>query len=495
MATLEERPIPWQELLEVLFRQHRVVLVTALLGLSVAVAQVTLRPPLYTAKARIQLTAKGFSGPREEAMSDKQIQAELAFLKSPVLVRSVLEKQNREVQEQPPLDRSALQQAIASIVDFFPTQYRKLHGIPVADPLDRIAQYFASRMSVAPLERSNLIEISFSHTDPQYAARFVNDLIEQHKIRIAELEEQAQDLTFWDAKTIESADRLENARLSLDRFLEAQGPDLISRDEVQLKSVLGRLETERVATETKALETRAEIAFLTGELSDHPETVEEHVRVTENELANLINEQILELEMERTELLTRYTLGSTPVRQVDRQIDALKERLATTDDQVLAETTTSLNPARQQLDIDILKARSSLIVIEARLAALDSQISTYREKLRQLRLVSAEFERLRNEVETADQAHQTYLKEAEESRFERSLIASQMVNISFVDQAEVPGTAEPFNSRARTLYGVLIGLGIGVFLAFARDWLDPSIKSSAQAMRLTGAPIIAEIPP
>ncbi len=90
MSTLEERPIPWRELLEALFRRRWTIVSITVAGFLVASILATLKAPTYTAVARIQLTAEGFSGPREEAMDFDQIQAELAFLKSPVLIRSVL---------------------------------------------------------------------------------------------------------------------------------------------------------------------------------------------------------------------------------------------------------------------------------------------------------------------------------------------------------------------------------------------------------------------
>ena len=39
-----------------------------------------------------------------------------------------------------------------------------------------------------------------------------------------------------------------------------------------------------------------------------------------------------------------------------------------------------------------------------------------------------------------------------------------------------------------------IGLLLGIAVALLRDWIDPSIKSTSQAERLTGVPVLAEIP-
>ncbi len=493
MSALEEKPIPWREMLETLFRRRWTIVAFTVGGFLLASILATLKAPTYTATARIQLTAEGFAGPREEAMDFSQIQAELAYLKSPVLIRSVLRKYQQEASEDGQ-ESLSLNTLINSPKRLANNIYRRLHGMPVSDPLESLAQVLADSIEVEPVGRSNVIEISYRGSDPDQAAAFVNDLIEAHTDRIARLEGETETLPFWDAKIKEAAQRSRDAQLALDAFEAEQGPDLLARDEAQLKTVLAKLEADRIALETRIFEAEAQISFLSQELLTQPETIEEEIRVSESQLAQLIEEQILELEMERTELLTRYTPQSTPVRQIDRQIESLQNRLETTDAQSLAETTTGPNPARQQVELDLMRARGDLNSTRARLFALGSQIEAYRERLTKLELSAAELARLTNEVETASEAHQNYLRQAESARFDRSLGASKLVNVSLIDPAEVPGAPERSYRLRKVIQGTLIGFVLGILIAFLRDWLDPTVKGSYQASRLTGLPVISEIP-
>lgn len=493
MSVLEEKPIPWRELVETLFRRRWTIVALTVAGFLLASVLATLQTPTYTATARIQLTAEGIAGPREEAMDFEQIQAELAYLKSPVLVRSVLRKYQG--------DSEALSQKVMSFNYMVNSPkrlandlYRRLHGMPISDPLESQAQALAEHISVAPIGRSNVIEISFQGSDPALAAAFVNDLIEAHTDRIAMLEGDTEALPFWDAKIKEAAQRSREAQLALDAYEAKQGPDLLARDEAQLKTVLAKLEADRIGLETRVFEAQAQISFLSQELLTQPETIEEEIKVSESALANLIEEQILELEIERTELLTRYTPQSTPVRQLDRQIESLQNRLDTTDTQRLAETTTGPNPARQQVELDLMRARGELTATKARLVALSAQLEAYRDRLTKLELSSGELDRLTNEFASASEAHQNYLRQAEAARFDRSLGASKLVNVSLIDPAEAPGAPERSYRLKKIVRGTLFGLLAGLLVAFIRDWLDPTVKSSYQAARLTGIPVISEIP-
>jgi len=42
--------------------------------------------------------------------------------------------------------------------------------------------------------------------------------------------------------------------------------------------------------------------------------------------------------------------------------------------------------------------------------------------------------------------------------------------------------------------GLVISLALGMGLAFLIDRMDPSVKSSLQAQRATGLPVLTEIP-
>ena len=57
------------------------------------------------------------------------------------------------------------------------------------------------------------------------------------------------------------------------------------------------------------------------------------------------------------------------------------------------------------------------------------------------------------------------------------------------------GDADVLRGGRRTVaLSLFAGLAIGVGGAFLRDWWDPSIKSSAEASRLSQVPVLAEIP-
>ncbi|MCG8463127.1 MAG: hypothetical protein MI919_43140, partial [Holophagales bacterium] len=265
-------------------------------------------------------------------------------------------------------------------------------------------------------------------------------------------------------------------------------------DEEHLRKVLSQLEADRVETETRVLENQAKVEFLHEQLETLPDRIAAESTITESETVKLLKQNILELQIRRTELLSRYTPTSTRVQDLERQIEHAVLMLENHDDQQLEEVMTAVNPAYQTLNVDLVQTEARLAASQARLEALDEQIDIYRDKLNRLEMLSTELQRLKNDVENKEKAHQSYLQKEEEARLSSSLDESGIVNLAIFERAEPPVTAQPSKKKTTVITGLLVGLVLGVVLAFVRDFFDPRVKSSAQAYRLSSTPILAEVP-
>lgn len=490
---IEEQPLPWPEVLETLYRRRWVIATALLIGLLVPTLGALLEAPIFQVKARLLLAAQAVSGPRAEAMAETQIKSEIALLRSTSLVRSVLESEPY----------------VSERESHSPTLFQQLRALPRApirtlktllggdDPETRLNRQIASianRLSATPVISSNMIQVSLQHPNPHWAARFVNDLLNHHIERIAELNEQANARSFFQKQKNLLAQELEQARSALTAYRERHGPALLSGDQQQLRLVLARIEGERVSTETQLLEQQAAIEYLTRALAEYPETIDSESRISESEEVTLLNQRILELELERSELLSRFTPTSTRVREIDRRIEEAKALLATKERDTLTEVMKSVNPAYQSLQIELVQAEARMVSYAARLGALEEQIVQYRERMSEIERSAAQLQRLEDEVETKNEAYISYLRKEEEARLSSALDASRIVNLTVVENASVPPRPEPSTAPTRISIGGALGLIFGLALAFLRDWIDPAVKSSVQARRLSDLPVIAEIP-
>ena len=485
---IEEKPLPWQELIEVLFRRQRLIVGLGLVGLLASAAIALTTPDLYRASARVRLSAEALAGPRAEAMGRQQIQTEISYLEAPDLTHQVLQDYRRTQRPDEPnyapkhRAKKLVMRVLGGFIDFGEDEEE-----------DEIPGLLGN-LRVNQQGGTNLIEVSYTTYDAQWAARFVNDLLTIHVERIAEESENQRRALLNQDRANEAFSQWKEAQEVLAGFREEYGATLLSGDENHLRRVLSDLEASRVATETRVLELAAKVDFLTREISLHPDTIAAESKVTESDAVRQLNSRILELEMERSELLSRYTPTSIRVQDIERRIEEARRLLSTKERETLSEIKTVLNPAYQALEIELVETRGQLSASEAKVEALSTQIADYRNRLNRLENTAAELERYQEDVEIARKAYQGSRDREEEARRSSSLAESGMVNISIVGEAVPPKEPQPSKRTLILVGGLLGGLVLGIVLGFLRDWVDPTIKGSAQAYRLSRIPVIAEIP-
>ena len=490
---IEEKPLPWQELLEIFFRRKLLIAVFGVLGLVITTGIAITTPPTYKAVAKILLTDKAVSGPREEAMSNTQIKTELHYLQSPALIRAVLEfyqETHQPLQPEPPAFKKVTQRLKRKIQGL----YGKIHETPPTTNLDVRVQQLMPKIKPRSISGTNVIEIVQTGTDPDWTARFVNDLLDQHIKRIAKKNEENRADNFY----LEQRNLLyvgwKESQEALTEFRKKYGASLLSGDDEHLKKVLSQLEADRVETETRVLENQAKVDFLNDQLESLPEKIAAESTLKESETVKLLKQNLLNLELEKAKALSSFTPTSTRVQDIQMQIEQARKMLTATFDQKNEEVMTAVNPSFQTLNLELVQTEARLVASQARLEALESQIDLYRDKLNRLEMLSTELQRLRNDVENKEKAHQTYLQKEEEARLSSSLDESGIVNLDIFERAEPPVSPEASKAKIMVGAGLIVGLILGVVLAFIRDFLDPTIKGSAQAYRQSLVPIVAEIP-
>jgi uncharacterized protein involved in exopolysaccharide biosynthesis len=484
---VEERPLPWGEWLEVLFRRRRWILGALALGVGYALLSILLQPDLYRAKARILLTAQAVPNVRDEAMPLQQIRAEIALMTSPKLIRSVLESRAAEADGGVGSDGEPL-------APVNPLPGIGLRFLPPPASIDSMASALSKRIVAEPVQGTNLVDIAMTDPNPVWAADFVNDLLEHHVRRIGDMAEQAEAQGFYSEQRELLAERWSEARAKLSQFRERQGPALLAADEKHFLAVVTGIESQLVASQTLALELEARVRYLRDEIARHPPHIASESRVTQDQSVAMLQERVLDLEIERSELLSRYTPQSTLVRDLDRRLEEARRLLASKEGDTLAEELTAINPSYQALEVDILQTEASLNAARARIAALQQQLGKYRGDLVAFEDVSAEFERLQAEVDSAQEAHGSYSRQQEAARLSSAISESGIVNVSVIETADVPTEALPSAAQNVLLFWTAIGLVLGVLAAIVRDLIDPTIQSSRRTARVTGLPVVSRVP-
>ena len=463
--------LPWQDVLASVYRHRRMVLTIVLIGIAAATLRSWFSPPYYEAeglvnvtesRSRAQITPDAQDTSTIDRTSLEQINAVAALATNELLIREVL----LELNGGQPIPATPEPTGFNPLT--LPSRlYRNLHDVPTPNPIDERARRLAHQIEVAPLPRNTLIAVRYAHENPVWAANFINTLMKKLISKYTKMYESGQAREFFEAQKELVAERLQAAQAELGAFRAKAGAELLTADAPQLRAQIADLESQLNLARAQLAEVRA------------GGTTEQMAALSADPAVGALKARIVELEIQRSDLLSRYTATSAVVADLNRQINDARQLL----------TVEEKNASRQRNGEIAIRRQA----VNARISTIQAQLTDYRQKLVRAEEIEPELQKLINQVETQKSQFANYERKEEEARFSDELDKSQIANVVITQVAETPREPQSPNMVKTVSVGAILSLALGVGLAMLRDWLDPSVKSSAQAERLTGLPVLGEI--
>jgi len=488
---------------EMLCRRWTVALQVGLLAFLIVALGSVLLPPTYQSAAKILvesnraqlLVSPGLqqdSPSQPSAMTnpvnEQDLNSEVELLSSPYLIRQAL----NGVPEQ---TRSGL---VATGVEYLQSMltlpsagYDAIHGVPNMTPREERANKIERNLSTSVIKRSNVIEVDFRSHDPQWSADFLNRLLSRYLELHARISNDPQAEKFFEAQR-----RLLEARLNRaqEKLRSAQLQTGITEVGAQQQALINQLyaaEADYRKTTAQLNATNELIANLQAQRAKTPERQAKESKIVQNMALQQIKPQVLQLEAERAELLSRYQPTSARIREIDAKLGAARQILQRENHSEVQESTTDINPTWETLDSDLADARSQAASLKATQATQAIQVAALNQELRNMASDGLEIERLQLQVDSNKQAFMSYVRKGEEARAAAALNRSQILNVTVVEDPVTPVAPIAPKLMLNLLAGFLLGLVFGTGAAYWAETSDPRISSVAAISQLTGLPIVA----
>ncbi|HEV7796947.1 MAG TPA: polysaccharide biosynthesis tyrosine autokinase [Pyrinomonadaceae bacterium] len=322
-------------------------------------------------------------------------------------------------------------------------------------------------------KETRLIDISFTHTDPEVASKVVNAIAETYVFNNLEKKGETNTATgdFLEKRIAELQQQTHTDEERLVNY--AKNHQIISLDANQntvverlagLNKQLLEAENERILAESQY--NAAKAPGKANALAD-----------VDAKQANEVEGKLADLRQKRAQLMVDATEEAPEVKEIDQQIAELD---------------------RQLKDLRSRKSNTLLTNLE----------TNYRQTLGREQELRKSFEKQRGETLTQNEAAINYRiiqqeivtnKALLDNLLQRSkendvIMASKPNNISVVDYAITPdGPIGP--NRTRTVFiALFLSLGLGVGFALLLEYLDDTVHSSEEVERLLHLPALAVIP-
>ena len=475
------KKISLRDVLLVLCSKVYVFLTIYALIVITTVALAFLLPPVYQVNGdilikpflepNVKLFAPVPTNIRANPVMPQDINSEVNILKSPQLLRKVVQQLGLEKPDPPSTWAGALADNLS----------QKLRNVLVSlglsvqvSPEDQAIQYLEKKLDIRPITLSNMIEVSLKGTSPEKSTKILNTLLENYidfHIQIYQVKGAKE---FYAKQADLFHQNLKAAEEALESFKKKYGIIDIPAQNVANIELLKTLRENQAVVTAKLRERRLKVGVQAQNLAKTGEVG----AVTQELQSNILEELVRTLGpllVEKERIGLHFQKSSSKYQAVERQVQ---------------EITTAYQKQIQEL---LQGAQLDVDGMTSYLKILNQKIENIEANSRSLSMKQVEFERLIREVKQNETNYLMYLNKMEEARIDEQQHANRVSNVTVTTWGHVP-TIPIFPKKLLML--VLAGaLGFVMALAgaFFAYYLDHTFKTPQDLARFTHLPILATI--
>lgn len=438
-----------------------VVAVCALIGVAAALTQ----RPSYTAEASLVVRLGqeyvfqpkvGAAGAGAFPLLQQVVNTETSILGSGELARRVVAKLGVEAID-PSLARAAKPQEAARAAE----------------------QALMRKFSVSTTPETPIIQLTYRDENPQNAAKALNAIVDAYvafrrEILVGEAEGGLA------AQTRDFETRAKAAAERVQVFLTENRVGDFDAELKALGDLQSRLDSELVEARARRRELEGQAQALGARSRAQPSEIELY---SESDSAR----RLIDLRIERSQLLARYLPDSPPVRDIEARIQEVEAALAQAP---AGSIRRGPNPVRQEIERDFFQSDASARAQASRESALDAQRQATMDRLRLLQALEPQYRQLIRERTILEDNARSFRARAEEANAFSELSGERTDTVRVLQAATAPTQAR--SQRVIIVLGsVLLGLVLGLCAAMLRGITRDRFNSPRDAGARLGLPVLA----
>lgn len=360
--------------------------------------------------------------------------------------------------------------------------------------VERAARRLAKKLKVEPMKKTNLIGISYSSGDPRRAAKVLQSVANAYLEKHTVVHRPSGEVRFFEQQTDDSRRQLEEAKTRLLQFTAGHKVVEAAQERDLVLNKLSDLDASYRQTRIDLTEIEQRVRELEEQLKNLPERTTTQMRTADNpELLRALKSSLLELQLKRTQLLTKFEPSHRLVQEVGQQIAQAQAAIAAESTAPVRDETTDKSAQYEWAKSELEKAQVQLKGLQARAAATGAQEAGYRAIAKQLGEDAITQDDLQNTEKAAEDAYLLYWKKREDARMADALDQRGIVNVAIAEQPAAPALPL-WSTWAIVMVGLAAAGTAGTGAAFAADHLDPAFRNPEDVIECLNAPVLASLP-
>lgn len=324
----------------------------------------------------------------------------------------------------------------------------------------------AGAYKVMPRPKSSIIDVVFTHEDPDVAVETTNAFVDAYlSFRRQVFVEGSSDLITERREATE--DQLKANEQAIARFLRRNNISDFTSEQSGLRERTEDLKASLNTTRASISETEAALARVEDQLRVTPETIDLY---RDDRTA----QRVAQAELELGQLLAKYLPTSDPVRQKQTELNELRALQSSYGGKASGGRRVGPNPTHQALETQRNTLASTADSLREREFTLQNQLNSADGKIRRLTSLTPEFQNLLRERETLNTRLNSYNAKEQESLVDAQQAEASAENVKVISYAKFPNKGR----NMRLLMFVLAAGAWGLvlfFIAMIKVFLDPRL--------------------
>jgi capsular exopolysaccharide synthesis family protein len=321
-------------------------------------------------------------------------------------------------------------------------------------------------------EGTNVVSVSAASHDPKLAGDFVNAVclayLASSLERVQRVASNCLDYVNGELQATEAKLRAaEKALVAFTAQTSHMDPQTVLQGQMQAV-----LDQRKQLRDLYAQLAQKQVAVGTAQrlLRQQNEEIVQSRTETINPVVSSLESKLADLNLQRAELLQRYTPESRRVREIDEQIAATRKELKSQLTNVAASTTRAINPLAAQLASDVATTQVEISSLKAAIAKLERSLAEDEKQAAKAPSRQLEFANLSTEVDVLRDRYKLLRAKQDEYRLAKE---SQITGSDLLEPALVQDRYKVRPKLIVTLFlACVMGSFVGLLLAFAVEALE-----------------------
>lgn len=362
---------------------------------------------------------------------------------------------------------------------------------------ERIAKavkHLRADLTVSAIKKTNLFSVGYSSRDPQEAQKVLVSLKQAYLDKHIAVHRPQGESAFFKQQADQYKAQLEELEKKQKEFsASVNGVSPIMARDLTLQK-MSDFQSTLETTRAQIKEAQQRIADLDKQSASTPTRITTAEKKGQNAvLLEQLKSTLLALELKRTELLTKYQPDYRPVKEVEQQIAATRDKIEQEEKARVQEVTTDQSPTFAWIDSERAKTKADLEGLKARQAALQQVVGKYTADTRVLDAKGIDQQDLARQVKETEDNYLLYQHKFEESRIGDAMDQTKLLNVIVANEPGLPML--PVIPPYLILFvGFVLAVAMALAAGLTAEYFDPSFQTPAQVAAELSVPVLAAMP-